>query len=29
MNEYKLLGTKSEQVINALKLFEMPHFQDF
>ena len=26
INEHKLLGTKSEQVVNALKLLEMPLF---
>ena len=26
MNEYKLLGTKSKQIIHALKLLEMPLF---
>ena len=26
MNEYKLLGTKSEQIVNVLKLLEMPFF---
>ena len=24
MNEYKLLGTKSKQIVNALKLLKMP-----
>ena len=26
MNEYKLLGTKSKQIVNALKIFRMPLF---
>ena len=26
MNEYKLLGTKSKQIVNALKLLGMPLF---
>ena len=26
MNEYKLLGTKSKQIVNALKLLEIPLF---
>ena len=26
MNEYKLLGTKSKQIANALKILKMPLF---
>ena len=29
MNEYKLLGTKSKQIVNALKLLGMPLFLGF
>ena len=29
MNEYKLLGTKSKQIVNALKLLRMPLFLGF
>ena len=29
INERKLLGTKSKQVVNALKLLEIPLFKDF
>ena len=29
INEYKLLGTKSKQIVSDLKLIKMPLFQDF